>query len=384
MRPLPQALSLRLSLLIAALGFASACSDLSAPNPGPAARPQAADEAKVAGRITVYTQNLYVGADVDAVIAALASGDQGATLNALAQAVATLGRTSFATRAAAIADEIARVRPDVVGFQEGSKIDVDLTALGAPIVAHEDFLATLKSALAARGLTGYVVADTVTNIKASLVAGLVSLIDYDVLLVNTERVAVGSTFKKNYAANDGPFAGIDLIRGFIGATIAVEGRRYVVVTTHTEGTDLTPLVDYHQLHALQMQEIVDRVSPLDLPTIVMGDLNDSDTSPMHQVMLSAGFADVWETLHPGVEGSTCCHLGDLSDPGPRLGLFDQRIDYVFARGFGGVGRDLNGKIERYGFLTADRVAGPEGTIWPSDHAGLVATLVSPPAQGPGR
>jgi endonuclease/exonuclease/phosphatase family metal-dependent hydrolase len=384
MRALPRTLRASLHVLTAALAFASACSDLSAPSSDPQVLPRPAADPPGAKRITVYTQNLYVGADVDAVIAALASGDQAAALDALSHAVATLHRTSFEARAAAIADEIARVRPDVVGFQEGSKIDVDLTPLGAPIVAHEDFLVTLRNALAARGLSGYAVADTITNIQASLLSGLVSLTDYDIMLVNTERVTVGSTFKKNFAENDGPFAGIDLIRGFIGAEITVEGRGYVVVTTHTEGTDLTPLVDYHQLHASQMQEIVDRVSLLDLPAIVMGDLNDSEVSPMYSVMRDAGFADAWRTLRPGGEGNTCCHLSDLSDSGPPAGTFDQRIDYVFARGFGVVGRDLHGQITRYGVLKPDQLTGPDGTLWPSDHAGLVATLVAPAAIGAAR
>jgi hypothetical protein len=130
-----------------------------------------------------------------------------------------------------------------------------------------------------------------------------------------------------------------------------------------------------------MQEIVDRVNASSLPAIVMGDLNDSEGSLMYHVMLDAGFADLWRTFRPGVERNTCCHLSDLSDPNPKFGLLEQRIDYVFARGFGGVGRDAHGQITRYGLLNSDQLLGPDGTIWPSDHAGLVATLVTPVAKG---
>jgi hypothetical protein len=238
------------------------------------------------------------------------------------------------------------------------------------------------NALSARGLTNYVLADSVTNIQASLLGGLVSLIDYDIMLVNTDRVTVGPTVKRNFANNDGPFGGINLIRGFVEAQITVDGREYVVVTTHPEGTDLTAAgVDYHQLHVKQMQEIVDEVNKVNEPAIVMGDLNDFDTSPMYQVMVDAGFADDWRTLRPGVAGNTCCHLSDLSDARPQLGRFQERIDFVFARGLGHVNRDVTGKIVEYGLLPSDRLEGPEGTIWPSDHAGLVATLVSVPAGG---
>jgi len=369
--------------LIAGLAFAAACSDTSGPITPPNTESYAPSDHGVSavGTITVYTQNLYVGADVDAVIAAIGSGDQQAALQALGDAIATLHRTSFATRAAAIAEEIARARPDVVGFQEGSKIDVDLSPLGLPLIAHEDFLATLRSALDARGLGNYVLADSVTNIQASLVGGMVSLIDYDIMLVNTKRVTVGSIVKRNFTNNNGEFGGINFLRGFVEARITIQGRDYVVVTTHTEGTDLTPLVDYHQLHAQQMQEIVDEVNKVDAPAIVIGDLNDHDTSPMYQVMTDAGFADVWRALRPHVEGNTCCHLSDLSDKLPTPALFDERIDYVFARGLGHVNRDVNGVIVRYGLLPSDRLVGPEGTIWPSDHAGLVARLMTPPDRG---
>jgi len=370
---------------IACLAVAAACSEPTAPAPAnSAARAYAAhDAARSTDRITVYTQNLYVGADVDAIIDALTSGDQGAAFAALANAVATLHRTDFDTRAAAIADEIARSHPDVVGFQEGSKIDVDLTQLGYPqLVAHEDFLASLGTALATRGLTNYTVVDTVTDVQASLLFGLVSLIDYDIMLVNTDRVTVNSHHKQNFVHNDGPLGSdINLVRGFIRALITVEGRDYVVATTHAEGTDLTALgIDYHQLHVQQMQEIVDDVNQFDLPAIVMGDLNDADTTPMYDVLLDAGFADLWRTLRPGVAGNTCCHLSDLSDPRPGLGEFEQRIDYIFVRGFAH-SRAATGQITRFGLLPSDRLTGPDGTIWPSDHVGLVATLVVPGAEG---
>jgi endonuclease/exonuclease/phosphatase family metal-dependent hydrolase len=366
--------------MIAVGVVALACTDPSSPSPAQNAAVDNFGNSNGAARITTFTQNLYVGADVDAVVDAIASGDQNAAFQALATAVATLHQTSFPTRAAAIVEEIARTRPDVVAFQEGSKIDVDLTPLGVPLVAHEDFLATLQAALAARGLGNYAVVDTITNIQVSLLSGLVSLIDYDIMLVNTDRVAVSSHFKKNFDHNNGLFAGINFIRGYIEAQVTVDGRQYVVVTTHTEGTDLTKAgIDYHQLHAQQMQEIVDLVNGSERPAIVMGDLNDYDTSLMYQVMLDGGFTDLWATLRPGVDGVTCCHLSDLSDPHPRQGRFETRIDYIFTRGFDHGGRAVTGQITRYGLLKSDQLAGPAGTIWPSDHAGLEATLATPVA-----
>jgi len=36
-----------------------------------------------------------------------------------------------------------------------------------------------------------------------------------------------------------------------------------------------------------------------------------------------------------------------------------------------------GRITRFNLQPSDRIAGPEGLIWLSDHAGLVASLLFP-------
>ena len=90
-----------------------------------------------ARNITVMTQNLYVGADVDAVIQALQSPDPSVGLAALLFAIQTVGKTDYPARAAAIADEIARASPHAVGLQEVSQIDIDLTPIGVPAVLHQ-------------------------------------------------------------------------------------------------------------------------------------------------------------------------------------------------------------------------------------------------------
>src|SRR5213596_1649000 len=125
--------------------------------------------------ITVMTQNLYVGADVDLVIRALGTPDPGDDFPALLFAIETVGKTDFPARAAVIADEIARARPHAVGLQEVSQIDIDLTPLGVPAVVHQDFLAILQAELAARGLH-YAVAGTSDNVNVNLVSGLVRLV----------------------------------------------------------------------------------------------------------------------------------------------------------------------------------------------------------------
>jgi len=62
-------------------------------------------------------------------------------------------------------------------------------------------------------------------------------------------------------------------------------------------------------------------------------------------------------------------------------MLSGRIDYVFVRGIAGPQGRLLGDITTVGDRPGDRVPGPSYRIWPSDHAGVVASLLLPPAQG---
>jgi hypothetical protein len=64
--------------------------------------------------VRVYTQNLYIGADVDKVIAAPPAQLPAALLQALATFVAT----DFPSRAGRIADEIGVQKPDLIGCRK--------------------------------------------------------------------------------------------------------------------------------------------------------------------------------------------------------------------------------------------------------------------------
>lgn len=324
-----------------------------------------------AREITVMTQNMYVGADVDLVIRALATPDPNDDLAALLLAIQTLGKTDFPARAAAIADEIARARPHAVGLQEVSQIDVDLTPLGVPAVVHQDFLALLQAALAARGLNYQVAAES-NNIHVSLVSGLVSLADHDALLVDAGRVTVNSASAQNFSVNLGQVApGVVLVRGWAWARTTIGGQPITFATAHTE-SDLAgaPPGLVAQIRAAQAGEMAATLAQ-DSRVILMGDLNDVPGSPEYGVLAGTGYADTWVALHPGADGLTCCHLADLSD---QIAKFDQRIDYIWTRGFAGTNGNIQGSVDRFGNVPADRLAGPDYPIWPSDHAGLLAAL----------
>ena len=347
-------------LTVTALSLAAACSDESSNDGGPfGPQPEPMSEAS-RSEIVVLTRNMYVGADVDAVIAALASPDPADDQAALLAAITTLQQTSYPTRAAAIADEISRARPHVIGLQEVSKVDITLPPLG--IDMHLDFLPTLLAELDARGLD-YVVAAQVRNIEAVPFSG-VSVVDEDVLLVDRTRVAVHGTDARRFTANIGPVApGVVLARGWVSASLTVDGRTYTVASTHLESGGLPGL---DQLRAAQASELAAALSG-DSPAILVGDLNDVPGSLMHQVLSGAGFADMWSELRGAAIGYTCCHAADLSN---QVQQFDERIDYVLVRDAARV----TGSMSRVGEVPADRFAGPTGRLWPSDHAGLVAHL----------
>jgi len=365
-----------LVLLLAVLG--QACSDGTLPT-GPAAPDGATiDEhlghADGPGRLTVMTQNLYVGADVDAVITALATPDPDDDIPALLAAVATVERTDFPARANALARKIARERPAVVGLQEVSTLVVELPPLGVSI--HQDFLQILLDALHANGLD-YQAAIVGPNLVATPAPGI-SLADFDAILVDARQVQVLSASAHRFSVNLGVVApGVDLERGWVQMTASVGGRTYTFASLHTEGTGPEELL--LQLHAAQVSDVVAALGTAS-PAIVMGDFNATPGSPAYQVMQGGGFTDVWAALRPGTRGYTCCHAADLSDPRAE---FTERIDYVWTRGLGDArGRNaLAGTIDRYGEVPSDRLRNGNGDlIWPSDHAGLVTTVQRAPGR----
>ncbi len=346
--------------LISLLGLAatlSACEVPTKPTPEPPV------STTRVSKVTVMSRNLYVGTDVDAVIAALASPDPDDDLPALTGAIAILEQTNFPARAAAIADEIQRTRPHVVGLQEVSDIDIDLTGLGLPLKVQTSFLPVLLDELARRGLT-YEAGATVQNMTATPLPGI-RLVDHDVMLVDRTRVTVtpGSARGKRFDLNLGTVApGVDLFRGWVSLEALVDGTTYTFVSTHLESGAGAEL---EVLRAAQAREI--GAATQQAPRVILlGDLNDVPNSPMSRALAEHGFEDVWLSLRPGVTGYTCCHTTDLSNPQANMTM---HIDYVLSR----VGHGARGQIDLVGLGPQERL--PEsGPRWPSDHAGVVATL----------
>lgn len=319
------------------------------------------------GRITVYNQNVYPGADVDAVIAALADNDASNDLPALLTAIGELQSNDAAARAGGVADQIAKFHPDVVGLNEITEINVDLSLLGGPSV-QQDFLALLQGALQDRGLD-YEVASTVQDIVATPVP-FVSYVDYDVVLVNPDRVIVNDEFGQTFSVNVGVVApGVELKRGRTGIDAEIGGLTVTILTAHPEPGETAPFTTVRAAQAAELVQSLGNTSPV----IMLGDYNDVPGSPMYDIITGAGFTDLWAALHPGARGFTAADAYDPTD----LELI-KRIDYIWVRGFETRARDALGTIRLVNDQPSDRAQAPGGKIYVSDHAGVVATILLPP------
>jgi endonuclease/exonuclease/phosphatase family metal-dependent hydrolase len=357
--------------LLAAALFAVGCSD------APPVGPDAGDEVTMnamrwhgsrVAPVKVFSRNLYIGFNVDETIGALASGDPEIIGPAIDHALNVLMATDFPTRAGAVADEIDRLRPDVVGLTEVSHITFDFNGDGE-LEVDLRFLDILQAKLAERGLK-YEVAATVENSAVDL-AGFgfpnSGLVDNDVILVSKKRVKVldsgGAQYQ--YAQLGDPYGiGISILRGWNRIHAKIRGVELEIWNTHMEAGPGEP---FASIRAGQALELVGMASS-EMPVIVLGDLNDELGSDMYGVMTGAGFENVWETLWPMDDGFTCCHADDLSNATEQM---YERIDHVFVRGL-----DADeGTILLTGLWPWERVPGPYGQpLWASDHAGVYAAL----------
>jgi endonuclease/exonuclease/phosphatase family metal-dependent hydrolase len=339
-----------------------------------------------AGPLTVLSRNMYIGAPVEPI---LAETDPNLVPVRVAEAWAVLQATDFPARARAMADEIARTRPHLVGLQEvelirsqfPSDIVVAPPAVPNPVpnatVVEFDFLATLLAELAARGLE-YQVAATVQDIDVEVprfdgVQGGIPLFtdirltDRDVILARA-GVPVANAAAGNYAAKLPAPAGIEVPRGWTAVDATVGGVTYRFVNTHFES-------DAEIIRFFQAQELMGILAAETRPVVLVGDLNSGPGRPEDQggqatydFILSTGFEDSWAAHPRAGDGFTCCNAGDLSNLTPG---FEQRIDLVLVRGAGFLPLQVT--------LVGDQVLERRRFgVWPSDHAGVAASLILAP------
>jgi endonuclease/exonuclease/phosphatase family metal-dependent hydrolase len=336
----------------------------------PVARAEQPHPFKSDRQVTVMTQNLYLGTDLNPIFGA-------PSLPALFAAVgagwAQVQANDFPARAQAIADEIAAAKPDLVGLQEAELYRTDVppdgSATPAETVAY-DFIQLLAGALAQRGLA-YAPVATFTGTDVELPAGLpptldVRFTDRVSLLARTDEKAADLKLS-NPQSGTYPMAlhlttvagPITAPRGWASVDVKIRGKSFRFVTTHLEA--FSPLV-----RNAQAAELLAGPIATDLPVVAVGDFNSGPGGDpaAYGILTGGGLSDAWPSAN-GI-GLTCCHSTDLYNPDPTL---TKRVDLVLTRGgFDTVSADVVGEEP------GDRT--PSG-LWPSDHAGLVTTLQLP-------
>ncbi len=344
------------SLLFAAVLLACA---------GSAAGARPANRMPVRKTITVMTRNLYLGANLDPIVHATSSSG---AFQAVQAAWAQVQANDFPTRAKGIAAEIARAKPDLVGFQElvlyRTQTPSDFLYTPAKTVAL-DYEAALKAALRARKLP-YRFVGVDVNTDAEMPSGSPPTMDVRLTVRNGLLVRNGVRVRNvrtgNYTATWPIFGGLlTARRGWVSADATVDGKTFRVITTHLESFDRT-------VAEAQSKELLDGPANTRLPVVLLGDLNsrpDGSTSASYPNLIGGGFHDAWAQAFPNAVGLTCCHGDDLQELG---GPFSERIDYVLTRGgFKGL----------RGAVTGENPSSRVGGLWPSDHGGLWMTLRLP-------
>jgi endonuclease/exonuclease/phosphatase family metal-dependent hydrolase len=340
-----------------------------------------AAQASDGGRsVTVMTRNVYIGTALDPIFAARTPE---ALLSATATAFGNVQATNFPARAQALAGEIATAQPDLVGLQEVEIIRTGPVADPAPatnVVA--DYLELLLSELEARGLEYTPVATNVNaDVEAPSALGLdVRATDRDVILARGRTLKkVRKVQEQNFSTNltlptlGGP---ITLLRGWSAVDVKFRRGRVRFLNTHLEPSSAA-------VQVAQANELLAGPSHTRLPLIFVGDFNspaDGTGTPTYANLLAAGFADAWSEAEPGAAGLTCCHASNLLNERSTL---NRRIDLVLLRRGHGDPRDHQGHRNNHRGFEAKRaeVVGDEpadrlvpSRLWPSDHAGVVATL----------
>ena len=340
-------------------------------------------------QLTVMTQNLYLGSPLDPALQATTPAQ---FVAAVATIYGTAVATNFPKRAQAIAATVDAQDPDLIGLQEVSKWIAQPLVPGANPPSY-DFLAILQAALASRGLHYRVaaVSDNANIGPAPLVAPtfgcgaptspttpqcVVTLQDRDVILVNddTDGLDVTASRSGDYTAQQeftppGVTIPVSFARGWTYIDGRLDGTRFRFLTTHLE------IERFRAVQEAQAQEFLAGPAHTGGAVIAVGDFNSAadpattnEPTATYADLTKSWFKDAWD-VNDGDPGFTCCQNGTLSNP---VSALSHRIDLVLTHG---PVRTQSARV-----VDDQRLDAPP-PLWPSDHAGVVATLSLPGASG---
>jgi endonuclease/exonuclease/phosphatase family metal-dependent hydrolase len=285
--------------------------------------------------LKVMTRNVYLGADL---IPLAAAPDQAAFEQAAAQRFQTVQNNAFPTRAKALAAEIRKAKPDIVGVQEatiwrrGPDGLKDGSATPATQVIY-DSSQELRKAL--NGTYKEVVGRDWFDFEAPTALGYdVRVTQRNVILVRKgSKVKVRKTFSGQFKDHFDPPTPVGVahqLRGWVGLDGTLARKKFRFVSTHLE--------------AKKRQ------------SILVGDYNADPADAganAYKTAVKAGFRNNLPRR------KTCCFAEDLHSTADHLETW---IDHVLVR--------PKVKVLKSGIVGTKQVGG----LYPSDHAGITATL----------
>lgn len=333
--------------------------------------------------ITVLTRNVYVGGDVDQILQAETQEEIPLFVANVFQSIIA---TNFPERAQALAEEISKTKPHLIGLQEVSLIRIQSPGdflMGGSELAEDvvlDYLEILMMTLREMGLHYEVVAKIEnTDVEMPMVTSEtptfddVRLTDYDVILAK-KGIKITNVIEKNYEARVViPELGIEMPRGYTAVTAKIKGQQYRFVNTHLEDADLGgPLLE---IQLAQAAELTSDLASTSCPIILVGDFNSAAADgATYEFITSAGdFIDTWlmnsDLSNP--DGLTYGHDLDLRN---ETASFWKRIDHVFVQD--GISKKKQTSLQKViSEVLGDEVNDKTSSgLWPSDHGGVSATL----------
>ncbi len=272
--------------------------------------------------------------------------------------------TDFIGRAQLLADQIVIDQPYLISLQEVTLWQT-ISATGEPGVLA-DQLDLIMEALAARHQQYKVVAgQNLTDIIAPLGdSSYVRFLDRNVILARTDlkksELKLSNVRSGIYETTITPLPGFEVVNGWLSVDAKIRGKKLRFFATHLE----SPISQNDPTQVLQGMELIEIMQQATIPVILAGDLNSDasglgigpDQTPTAAMIVEAGYADTWQTLHPNELGLTWPLFLEDIYAGPSEPF--ERIDLIFAR-------DLE-------VLDVEVVG--NNSPFPADHAGVVATL----------
>jgi len=313
--------------------------------------------------VTVMTYNMDAGTDF---LFFFAYPDQLAA--AYGATVDELARSGFDVRAARLADTIAAEQPYLVSLQEATVWDY-VTNGGSRIQLLTDQMEPLMAALEERGLHYEIVAvQPLTNLMLPVADNVnFHFLDRNVILARTDlsraELALSNARQARFLATGEPLPGFPQVNGWMSVDAKIRGKSVRVFATHLA----TQMFPGDPVQQEQGHELVEIASASPFPVVLAGDFNSDlsglgigpDQTPTASAILAAGYTDTWTAVHQPWEGLTWplfwedVNIGVYPDGAPV-----ERIDLIFCKGLG---------------VMDAKVVGV-GEVYPSDHAGVAATL----------